>query len=205
MTVIDYLPRFTLANFKSIFDKARNGMPEVREYALQHPEHSHILEKLIEEQLLCSATLDGRKYKMQPRVCTEVIDGEYTISIYSIEFNWKYDGRQYQQNIGIEYASSNLGLGEVAYFRCPYTGRNCRKLYTDGQHLLSRWAFKHTYEKCNRSKHHREWMKFFELDEMYYQPYRKEYYRGKLTPYGRKIVHKEESMNIDALKKFIQG
>lgn len=48
---------------------------------------------------------------------------------------------------------SNLGKGYVGFFYCPQTERLCRKLYTDGLSLCSRYAFRRSYYNSQRASH----------------------------------------------------
>ena len=87
---------------------------------------------------------------------------------------------------------SNLGNGIVWYFLCPYTGHKCRKLFIDGNVVASRYAFAHVYNQSRESKIGR----FFSglnrknID----RKYGKQFYRGLLTPYGKRLRKQYDKM-----------
>lgn len=115
-----------------------------------------------------------------------------TMEVTGFLFKWEdYENRQHRQRVCVRARPSNLGLPEpVYYFVCPHSGRICRKLFFDGYSLASRYAFAHTYSKRNRSHN---WRRFDQLlsATLYVEEagaYRKERYRGKLTPHGKKML-----------------
>ena len=98
---------------------------------------------------------------------------------------------------------SNLGRGKVLYFVCPVTQRKCRTLYTDGRVFVSRYAFPHRYKVQTLTAADR-----FIIGVT--DPYRdggKMYYRGKLTPYGKRVLRYEEKIdrNIAAFCERVEG
>lgn len=95
-------------------------------------------------------------------------------------------------------AESNLGKGKVLYFLCPRTGKRCRTLYSDGEVVLSRYAFKHTYSRRRLSHIDREIIPTAD-------PYRsrgKMHYRGKLTPYGKRVL-KWDKKQEEGMEKYL--
>ena len=93
--------------------------------------------------------------------------------------------------VKIKEEESNLGRGKVLYFLCPITQRKCRTLYTDGRVFVSRYAFPHRYEKqtINSSYRYTKGMA---------DPYRergKTTYRGKITPYGKRMLRYEKHLH----------
>lgn len=113
------------------------------------------------------------------------------VDVRAVRFEWERDGKIYSQRFSIVTAPSNLGLNPVHYFLCPHTNKLCRKLYTDYRGFYSRWAFTHTYSKRNLSKYNRVLFgmvdAMVETDKEY--KYRKERYRGELTPFGKRMYN----------------
>lgn len=100
------------------------------------------------------------------------------------------DGKPYQEEIRIEQRESNLGVGgHYYYFLCPQTGRRCRYLYLYGGRFVSRYAIPRVAYPCQRyrSKLTRSLEVFFGAASTE-KRYGKEQYRGKLTPYGKKLL-----------------
>ena len=165
-TIIDNLQRFTLADFKKVFAVAR--------------------QRQADEPILCNYTMGEIEYDMEAIVEKQ--------RVTSIVFKWSYQGQDYQQAVDIEYLPSNLGKGAVPYFLCPHNGLYCRKLYTNGKVLVGRRAFYHTYENNIHSRTQREQDRYYKLICCESEPYRKRYYKGKLTPFGRKIERLEQEL-----------
>lgn len=101
--------------------------------------------------------------------------------------NWKRNGDEYVEKIRLSEAKSNLNLNPVLYFICPHSGRRCRKLFTDGFKFFSMKALSRgfTYSERNESKRYRGLSKV--MKEPPSTSKRKMYYRGRLTPFGRKM------------------
>ncbi len=59
-------------------------------------------------------------------------------------------------NIPLESIPSNLGKGAIWLFRCPHTGKLCRKLYSIDGYFMHREAVKGYYEKQIQSKQYRQ-------------------------------------------------
>lgn len=98
---------------------------------------------------------------------------------------------------------SNLGRGKVLYFVCPVTQRKCRTLYTDGRVFVSRYAFPHRYKVQTLTAADR----FITGVANPYRDGGKMYYRGKLTPYGKRVLRYEEKVdrNIAAFCKRLES
>lgn len=127
--------------------------------------------------------------------------GKFTLGGYEFEVSFSSEkmlltlkwepekGEERIQRIRILSEESNLHNGSsVYYFRCPVKGVKCRKLFYIGGCFMSRRAFYHKYPTQQRSHRDRIIMQRPE-------PYRrggKRYYRGKLTPYGRRCEKYEE-------------
>lgn len=90
---------------------------------------------------------------------------------------------------------SNLGVGKIWYFRCPHTGKRCRKLYGAGKYFLHRAAFPHAmYDSQTYSKQTRQLLKpmriAFEKDELHKELCSKGFtthYNGKPTKRYKQI------------------
>lgn len=101
------------------------------------------------------------------------------------------DGEEFEQKVKVIAEKSNLPSlsgSKVYYFICPRQGVKCRKLFKIGSYFWSRRAFKASYPNQRESRNNRE-IAFVE------DPTRKggkEYYRGKLTPYGRRLQRYDE-------------
>ena len=132
--------------------------------------------------------------------CMKIGDITYSIGFNPLEWaftlKWEEEGKRYEQNIYVVGEPSNirsLSGTFVYYFLCPRTGVKCRTLYKiHGRGFYSRNALpKALYPIQIESK------KFRDIRYSYKEPYRrhgKEYYRGKLTPYGKKCQRYEEAV-----------
>lgn len=110
------------------------------------------------------------------------------------------DGEDVTQTVLLRWRSSNLDKGVTSwvkgrgyyYFVCPVTGRSCRKLYLVNGRFVSRFAFKHIYEQQTLSRNRRNDVFRFllyadKVEQLEQQPRRKYTYRGKPTPFARKV------------------
>ena len=115
--------------------------------------------------------------------------------------------KQMNYNVTVIERAANLGKGVVRFFLCPITHKPCRKLYLYDGAFISRRALSgamyssQTKSKWERAVHNgclRE-------DYVPYKRYGKPYYRGKITPYGKRIqrhqniVDRAEAMLFDWL------
>lgn len=110
------------------------------------------------------------------------------------------------ENIALLEEPSNLGIGKVLYFLCPYSGRKCRTLYTDGYVFASRYALKNAvYSYQNKSKKDRAFERMFAFvrPDSPERPGGKITYRGKLTPYGRRVAR--YYARVEAGNRALQG
>ena len=195
---IDRLPRFSLAGFKPVFvtvakmreltENRLKGMQLSDEGAAAYRER-YLSERM--DYLRGHITMEGGYFGRDGSVTFHYEANLCTadpLEVIGFTFRWEYGGSDHTKRVAVEARPSNLGLGSVYYFICPYSGTLCRKLYTDGNVLTGRRGFKHTYSARNDSKRHREIMALYKLlDTPYREPYRKYYYRGKLTPYGLRM------------------
>jgi len=106
-------------------------------------------------------------------------------------------GKRLQQRIRVEQQESHLIAGaHVYYFICPVSDQRCKKLYLICNGFRCRKTFRHYYPQQHKS--HRERIKTYDGDAPY-RAYGKQYYRGKLTPYGKRVQrweNKEEQSSI---------
>ena len=102
------------------------------------------------------------------------------------------DGKDETQKVWLRWRASNLNRGGYYYFVCPVTGRYCRNLYFVNGRFVSRFAFKALYEQQTLSNSRRnDIFRFLDyadkLEQLEQQPRRKLTYRGKPTPFARKV------------------
>ena len=106
-----------------------------------------------------------------------------------IELDYNCNEEPYKYRVMLVSIPSNLGKGNIWYFRCPQTNKRCRKLYLVGGYFLHRAAFKGCmYESQIQSKKYRELDRtfgvYFKADNLYNQLYQKHFkktYAGKPT------------------------
>lgn len=106
-----------------------------------------------------------------------------------IVLDYNSNGEPLRYKINLAEVPSNLGKGNVWYFVCPITNKQCRKLYLNKGYFAHREAFKGSmYESQTYSKKSRElikeYKKYFSVDELYQELYSKHFkrtYRGKPT------------------------
>ncbi len=119
--------------------------------------------------------------------------------------SFRHDGEPVNQTIQLSFKRSNLndnGHGYY-YFLCPVTGGRCRKLYLVNDRFVSRAAFRPLYPQQTKSRKQRKSSiskrleLLFVFDRYQRQRYRRETYKGKPTPYGRKV-----SKLLDLMDKY---
>lgn len=121
--------------------------------------------------------------------------GTLTTGVPVARFSYEADGVQMAYDVALRWKRSNLNPDSTDgyyYFVCPETGNLCRKLYLVGGRFVSRRAFHALYRCQTYSKKYREdtraWRALMDADDLVFsQRYRRETYRGKPTPYGRKV------------------
>lgn len=177
---------------------------------------------LIREAAARGEAVTARASKGEPIATIRGYDG-YTLSFTGIEvrpdpdpdFNllylslkWEDDGEAYRQTIDVLAEESNLIRGsKVYYFICPNSGAKSRQLYYIGNRWISRRSFRHRYGYQNRSRQQRELDLYDREEREPVRPYGKAYYRGKLTPYGKRLErwNKKQERGAEALLDFIKG
>lgn len=127
-----------------------------------------------------------------------------------LKYNFCDEPRDYQ--IQLVRKPSNLGIGEMWFFKCPKTGKLCRKLYSIGGYFYHREAFKYCfYESQLRSKYYRSIEKqfkgYFSMDKYFEELYSKNFkktYRGKPTKRYKKVKEKiENAERIESVPKHL--
>lgn len=120
------------------------------------------------------------------------VEADTTNEIATVRLVYDHDGQRHDDTVLLRWKQSNLNNGGFYYFICPVTGRSCRKLYLVGGRFVSRFAFRASYSSqtvgpATRNGLYNQLLQFSKYEEFAAQPYRKETYNGKLTPYGRKL------------------
>lgn len=111
-----------------------------------------------------------------------------------LTLSYVYNDEHMSYNVPIVERRSNLGRGVVRFFLCPTTNTLCRKLYlVDGRFVSRRAIHGAMYRNQTKSRRWRNiadgWMRD---DFIPYRRYGKPLYRGKLTPYGKRIQRYEK-------------
>lgn len=142
--------------------------------------------------------------------------------VYTIGFNpqnmkltlrWNEYGETYQQSIRVVAEPSNIrslsGI-YVYYFICPQTGTKCRILYKmDYGGFCGRKALQKALYPIQMLSKKFRYIHYPTEEKQPYRKYGKEYYRGKLTPYGRKCkiferaLYRQEQTLYVSLNKFL--
>lgn len=108
--------------------------------------------------------------------------------------NYSYKGTPVNTDITLRFKPSNL-KGETGYyyFVCPVTGLSCRNLYLVNGRFVSRTAFRPLYKIQAETKVGKNNGSLAALraltkyEDMATAKYRRLTYKGKLTPWGRKV------------------
>lgn len=139
-----------------------------------------------------------------------------TRGVPALKLSYTYYGEPRDMTIYLRWKNSNLnpesGHGYY-YFVCPRTGNLCRKLYLVDGWFMSRAAFKPLYPQQRQSHEKRNgslayFDSVFRVEELQKQPYRRETYSGKITPYGRRVrkaIEKRdrlESLSVQRLNEW---
>ena len=97
-------------------------------------------------------------------------------------FVWKYQGKQYRQQIGFVEEPSPI-RGVIRFFVCPTTEKKCRKVYFGRKSIFTRYAVRHVYSYQHLSHNSR----IFANARNPGRRNGKQKYGGKITRYGRRI------------------
>lgn len=123
-----------------------------------------------------------------------------------IELSYRCNDEPVKYKVYLTSVPSNLGVGKIWYFRCPHTGKRCRKLYGAGKYFLHREAYPDAmYEKQTYSKQTRVMISqmetLFEIGELndelnskYFTPY----YNGKPTKRYQQILLRLKQLQMRA-------
>lgn len=121
-------------------------------------------------------------------------------------FVYTYNGTPKEYTVTLRWKPSNLNPKQgYYYFVCPVTGLSCRKLYLVEGRFVSRRAFSAMYTTQTRNRTERSPLLrtldyLTQAEEMENQRYRKPYYRGNLTPYGRKLERLYKQIRVGGME-----
>jgi len=108
---------------------------------------------------------------------------------------YTYKGQPVRTELTLRFAPSNLHNGTgYYYFVCPVTGLSCRNLYLVDGKFISRTAFRPLYSsqvERRRNSGLAYLCALADYEKMLDAPYRRLTYRGRLTPWGRKVEKAE--------------
>lgn len=133
--------------------------------------------------------------KSSINITTEMSDRLYIILSY------KYgESELVKYKVAVTYIESNLGIGEIPYFICPYTKKKCRNLYSTGKYFLHRDAISNgMYENQTESKKMRQFTKvmgpYYRIDKViqeFNSKHFKNFYNGKPT---KRFVRLNKKLN----------
>ena len=109
--------------------------------------------------------------------------------------NYNYKGTPVHVELTLRFCPSNLNNGTgFYYFVCPVTGLSCRNLYLVDGKFISRPAFRPLYSsqaERRRNDGLRYLLALADYEKMLDAKYRRLTYRGRLTPYGRRVEKME--------------
>ena len=120
--------------------------------------------------------------------------------------NYTYQGKPVHAEITLRFHPSNLDNDTgYYYFVCPVTGLSCRNLYlVDGQ-FISRPAFRPLYGS-QAQRRRRDGLAYLcalaDYEKLLDAKYRRLTYRGKLTPWGRKVEKAEQRAGLFRSRAF---
>lgn len=97
-------------------------------------------------------------------------------------FVWKYQCKQYRQQIGFVEEPSPI-RGVIRFFVCPTTEKKCRKVYFGRKSIFTRYAVRHVYSYQHLSHSSRVFANIRNPSRRNGKPK----YGGKVTRYGKKI------------------
>lgn len=108
-----------------------------------------------------------------------------------MEMEYYYNNKPLIYYIRILKRKSNLNIGVIRLFECPITAKPCRMLYFHDGMFKSRYALNNAMYRCQTmSKNTRQICNRRMKDYLRFKVrrYGKPFYRGKITPYGKKYV-----------------
>jgi hypothetical protein len=127
-----------------------------------------------------------------------------------LKYEFRDEPREYK--VRLVRKPTNLGVGEMWFFRCPSTGKLCRKLYSIGGYFLHRSAFQGCfYEKQIQSKNARfleqNYGAYFKAESLYRErrkKHLKKTYAGKPTKKYLKLskeIQKAEKIDFKEVER----
>jgi hypothetical protein len=142
-----------------------------------------------------------------------------SISIYVnhnnvLTVDYKCNETAYNYDIILTSIPSNLGIGNVWYFICPFTHKRCRKLHLISERFMHRSNLPSgMYESQTKSKSWRQMDKvygsYFKLDELYEELYSKHFkthYNSKPTKRYLSLLNKisqAERIPIEEIERLV--
>lgn len=115
-------------------------------------------------------------------------------------------GTQTKSTVGLVTRTTNLGNGSMWLFHSFRTGKQSRVLFlVDGEMVARADIIKPRYKQQLQGRTERMWLRYNRPSPA--RPYGKPTYRGKLTPYGRRLQRYDQTvddLNCDAWLYFIR-
>lgn len=133
--------------------------------------------------------------------CMRIGDITYSVGfdpfLMELTIKWVEEGHRNEQKILVLQEPSNirsLSGAFVYYFLCPRTGVKCRTLYKMmGGGFYSRKALPRAYYPLQIDSKKWRYINYPPEESAPYRRNGKAYYRGKLTPYGKKLQRWEKA------------
>lgn len=125
--------------------------------------------------------------------CLRWGDASITVSVDNVEntvtLDYRFNGIRICYDVRIVERRSNLGCGAVRFFMCPTSHALCRKLYlVNGRFVSRRAAGRAMYLNQTKSRIWRNVADGWGSEDFIpYRRYGKVVYKGRLTPYGKRI------------------
>ena len=114
--------------------------------------------------------------------------------------NYNYKGEPVHVELTLRFRPSNLNNGTgFYYFVCPVTGLLCRNLYLVDGKFISRTAFRPLYSsqaERRRNDGLAYLLALADYEKLLDVKYRRLTYRGRLTPWGRKVEKAEARAGV---------
>jgi hypothetical protein len=116
-----------------------------------------------------------------------------------IELSYALNEEGIQYKVQLIKEKSNLGIGEIWYFICPFTNKRCRKLYLLNKYFSHRNRFKGVfYEKQLLSKSNRKTLGIFrKIDQI------KDAIEETESKHFRRYYNKAKTKRLIKLRKII--
>ena len=155
----------------------------------------------------------GVTWKRGNRIAAQIHVTTDTRAVPMCYLSYMYEGKPKRETIRLMFKHSNLnpeGEHGYYYFVCPVTGDCCRRLYNVDGRFVGRSAFRALYPQQAKSSKARAEISFLgalaRLDELSKSRYRKEFYKGKPTPYRlRWEKYIEKNAEIDPIFSQLQA